>query len=114
MDFNIGDLVLFEKTYNATVIGFKEKSIRAMAGRKEILINFSEEVGLVGGGGRLGSAYTLDDKKINISDYTKCYWVFSHEIIHLNEKPIEENINIKEDLSMEKLILKKLIKMQKL
>lgn len=50
---------------------------------------------------------------IDISSYSKCWWVNQEDIVLLIKDLDEEIINIKEDLSMERIILKKLIKLEK-
>lgn len=105
MEFKIGDIVLFEGS-EATIIAFSPED-----DSDSILLDISLNHNFGWVGTKRDDTYTKREggEKIDVSKYIKCWWV-SEKMIELknpnNKKP-------KEDLSMEKLILKKLIKLEK-
>lgn len=108
MEFKLGDIVNF-RGYKAQIIGFKPKSM-------PIVIHRFEEKQGWDGASSFNGIFTDKTFEVttNISSYNHCFYVFENEINFLERqnKIIEEIIPIKEDLSSEKLILKKLIKLQ--
>lgn len=105
MDFEINEVVLF-KGHKAKILGWEERQ------HKYVIHRFEEEVGWSHSNLVL---YDKKGKRVNkyLRDLSHLWYVNEKFIKKLNSEIVDEAKLEKEDTTMEKLILKKLIKMQK-
>lgn len=113
-DFKLGDYVLF-RGYKSKIIGFRNSSTPYVIHREEEALKSSK----IGWNPNRNETVFEDfsfTKKINISHYKNCYYVYGSSLTLIRELEKQADSKIikqKEDTAIEKLILKKLVKMQK-
>lgn len=106
MDFEINEIVLF-CSFKSRIVGWNNHL------EQYIIHRFEEAVGWCQG---CLSFYDKKGKQVNkdLTDLTNLWYVHEKSITKLDSEIVDETQLEKEDLTMEKLILKKLIKLQKI